>query len=348
MGGEPIPVAVLGASGYTGAELVRLLARHPRLRLAALTAERHAGKPLGAVFPHLAPLPLPTLTRLEEFDPDAVEAVFCCLPHGMVQKVVASLPRRLVIVDLSADFRLRDPALYARVYGKAHEAPELQREAVYGLTEWFRDEIRRVRLIANPGCYPTAALLALAPLVKAGLVDADQLLIDAKSGVSGAGREPRLGTLFCEVQEGLHAYGVGRHRHAPEIDQLLGDLAGRPVTVVFTPHLVPMSRGILATLYLRTKDGVDAQDLHVELDRCYAEEPLVRVLPFGELPATRQVRGTALCLIGVERSQHPDWAVVVSVIDNLLKGASGQALQNMNLRFGLPETLGLDALALVP
>ncbi len=348
MSGQDIAVAVLGASGYTGAELVRLLARHPRLRIVALTAQRQAGKELGEVFPHLAGLGLPPLRRLDELDPAALDAVFCCLPHGTTQEVVAALPEHLRIVDLSADFRLRDPALYETVYGQPHRAPDLQKIAAYGLTEHYREAILRTRLVANPGCYTTAAELALVPLLRARLIDADAIIIDAKSGVSGAGRELRLSSLFCEVDEGLHPYAVGTHRHAPEIEQCLADFLERPLRIVFTPHLVPMNRGILATIYLRCTRGADARALHAALAQAYAAEPFVRVLPFGVSPATRQVRGSNLCLLGVHASRVEGTAIVVSALDNLVKGASGQALQNMNLLFGLEETLGLDVPPIFP
>jgi len=345
---EPVPVAILGASGYTGAELVRLLAGHRLVRIVQLTAERHAGRALGEVFPHLASLDLPPLVRMDELDLARVAAVFCCLPHGLTQEVVAALPRRLNVVDLSADFRLKDPAVYEATYGHPHRAPGLQKEAVYGLTEVYREEIRRARLVANPGCYTTCAELPLVPLLRAGLIDPDRIVIDAKSGVSGAGREPRQGSLFCEVAEGFHAYGVATHRHTPEIEQVLAEAAGRPVEVIFTPHLVPMNRGILATIYVDLVGGAKPEDLFAALEGAYRGEPFVRVLPFGKLPTTREVRGTNLCLIGVHHARVSGRAILVSVLDNLVKGASGQALQNFNVQHGLPETEGLPTLALFP
>ncbi len=348
MTAERIEIAVLGASGYTGAELLRLLASHPRLRIGALTAERQAGKEPGEVFPHLASLELPRLVRIEEIDAARFDGIFCCLPHGLTQAVIRELPEGPRIVDLSADFRLRDPALYQRVYGKPHEAPELQKIAVYGLSELYREAIRGTRLVANPGCYTTAAELPLAPLLRSGTIDPGRIVIDAKSGVSGAGREARLGSLFAEVAEGIHAYGVASHRHAPEIDQCLTDFAGRPVTVSFTPHLMPMNRGILATIYVDLAAGAEAPDLHAELARSYADEPFVELLPFGAIPATRHVRGTNICRIGVHPDRVPGRAILVSALDNLVKGASGQAVQNMNIMLGLPETEGLEAVALFP
>jgi N-acetyl-gamma-glutamyl-phosphate reductase len=341
-------IGILGASGYTGAELIRLLLRHPMAEIAVLTADRQAGKPVGAVFPHLAGAGLPDLVAIDAVDWGALELVFCALPHGTTQEVVAGLPRHLKIVDLSADFRLADVATYAEWYGHAHRAPELQKEAVYGLTEIAREAVRDARLVANPGCYPTAAQLPLVPLLRAGLIDPDDIIVDAKSGVSGAGRAAREESLFCEVAEGIHAYGVARHRHAPEIEQGLSAAAGRKILVTFTPHLVPMNRGILATIYVRLAPGATPGDLRHVLERAYRDEPFVRVLPGGGLPATRHVRGTNLCLIGLCADRAPKRAILVAAIDNLVKGASGQAIQNMNLMLGLPETSALECRALFP
>jgi N-acetyl-gamma-glutamyl-phosphate reductase len=252
------------------------------------------------------------------------------------------------VIDLSADFRLRDPALYEATYGQPHRAIERQRDAVYGLTELARAGIRSTDLVANPGCYPTAAQLPLRPLLEADLIELDPIVIDAKSGVSGAGRAAKETSLFAEVSEGLHAYGVSSHRHAPEIEQGLEDAAGRPVAVAFTPHLVPMNRGILATIYVHLAHGVGVEDVQAELEKRYGDEPFVRVLPPKSLPATRHVRGTNLCLIAVHPGRVEGRAIVLSVIDNLVKGASGQAVQNMNLMLGLSETTGLEQPPLFP
>ena len=343
-----LKVGILGASGYTGAELVRLLVRHPNAEIACLTADRHAGKPLGEVFPHLARLDLPDLVKIEDADWGAVDAVFCGLPHGATQEVIAGLPEHLKVCDLSADFRLRDIATYAEWYGHAHRAPALQKEAVYGLTEVYRDDIARARLVANPGCYATAAELPLMPLIAAGLVETDGIVIDAKSGVSGAGRGEKQAMLHAEVSEGIHAYGIARHRHAPEIEQELGVAAGRPVAVSFTPHLMPMNRGILATIYVRLAGGASAEDLRIALAARYDPEPFVHVLPQGRAPSTHDVRGSNHCLIGVFADRVDGRAIVISAIDNLVKGASGQAVQNMNVMCGLPETAGLEQEALFP
>ena len=343
-----VRVAIVGASGYTGAELVRLLVRHPGAEIGVLTADRKAGEPFATVFPHLAGAALPDLVALDRVDWDAVDVVFCGLPHGTTQEVVAALPSRLKVIDLSADFRLADEDTYARWYGHAHRAPALQKDAVYGLSELARDAIAGARLVACPGCYPTAALLPLVPLIEAGGIVPEDIIIDAKSGVSGAGRGLTESTLFAEVGEGIHAYGVASHRHTPEIEQGLARAAGRPVTVGFTPHLVPMNRGILATIYVKLADGATADGLRAMLAERYRGEPFVRVVPEGAQPATRHVRGSNHCLIGVFADRLAGRAIIVSVLDNLVKGASGQAVQNMNLICGFAETDGLEQEPLFP
>jgi N-acetyl-gamma-glutamyl-phosphate reductase len=345
-------IGVLGASGYTGAELLRLLIRHPRVEIALLTADRRAGKPMAEVFPQFAPYPLPTLSALEGTDWTKLklDLAFCALPHGTTQKVIADLLVRAPhtkVVDLSADFRLADPAAYARWYGHEHFAPQLQKEAVYGLTEMYRPQIEAARLVANPGCYTTCAQLALIPLLKAKVIDADEIVIDAKSGMTGAGRAAREEMLFAEVSEGFHAYGVGHHRHMSELDQEFSLAAGRDVVVSFTPHLVPMNRGILSTIYVR---GAKAkpEDLHALLAKAYADEAFVHVLPFRTLPQTRHVRGSNMTFIGVAADRIAGRAIIVSALDNLTKGASGQAVQNMNVMLGFSETMGIDQVALFP
>ena len=343
-----IRIAILGASGYTGAELLRLLARHPHVEIRAMTADRSAGKTIDSVFPHLGGLDLPRLTTVEQVAWDDVDLVFCALPHGTTQKVIAALPERLKVVDLSADFRLSDLAQYAQWYGHEHQAPELQKQAVYGLTELKRAAVGQARLVANPGCYPTSAQLPLVPLIESNLIVADDIIVDAKSGVSGAGRGAKEANLYAEVTEGVHAYSVGSHRHAPEIEQALSEAAGKPITVNFTPHLMPMSRGILSSIYVRLKDGKSADDLRSTLAKRYQGEPFVRVLGEGGSPATRHVRGTNHCLLSVFADRMKGRAIVLSVIDNLVKGASGQAIQNMNVMYGLPETTALEAEALFP
>lgn len=343
-----IKVGILGASGYTGAELLRLLSRHGGTEITLLTADRHAGMPLASVFPHLGAIDAPDLIKIGDADWDKTDVVFCGLPHGTTQDVISKLPKRLKVVDLSADFRLEDPADYAKWYGHEHLALDLQKEAVYGLTELKRDAVKKTRLCAVPGCYPTSSLLPLVPLVEAGQVDADDLIIDCKSGATGAGRSLREDMLFTEVSEGIHAYGIAHHRHTSEMEQEISTAAGRPVKVNFTPHLMPMNRGILSTIYVRLLDGNTADDLRATLERRYAEEPFVRVVPKGVAPATRHVRGSNHCLIGVFADRVLGRAIIVSVIDNLVKGASGQAVQNMNAMHDLPETTGLAQQPLFP
>jgi N-acetyl-gamma-glutamyl-phosphate reductase len=343
-----VRIAILGASGYSGADLVRLLALHPAARIVALTGERQAGKSMGEVFPHLGGLDLPVLTKIADVDWSNVDIVFCALPHGTTQEVVKTIPTYVRIIDISADFRLTDAASYAQWYGHEHQATALQAEAVYGLTEHKRDAIRGARLIANPGCYPTSAQLPLVPLLRAGLIDPDEIIIDAKSGVSGAGRDAKQDSLFTEVSEGVHAYGVAKHRHAPEIEQELSAAAGRSLTIVFTPHLMPMTRGILSTIYVKMTPGNTAADLRRVLETAYADEPFVRVTAEGTGPSTRHVKGSNMALIGVFADRVPGRAILVSVIDNLVKGASGQAIQNMNVMLQIPETTGLSQIAMFP
>ncbi|PWR03143.1 N-acetyl-gamma-glutamyl-phosphate reductase [Meridianimarinicoccus roseus] len=334
----PHKIAILGASGYTGAELVRLLATHPTMEIVALSADRKAGQDMGSVFPHLRHLDLPALVKIDEIDFSAVDLVFCALPHATTQSVINSLPRDLKVVDLSADFRLRDPAAYQKWYGQPHVATELQAEAVYGLTEFYRDEIRAARLVACTGCNAATGQFALRPLIAAGLVDLDDIIIDLKTGVSGAGRSPKENLLHAELSEGTHAYGVGGvHRHLGEFDQEFSALAGRKVEVQFTPHLLPANRGILATVYVKG----DPAAIHAELTSAYEAEPFVQVLPFGTHPSTRHVRGGNFVHLGVVGDRRPDRAIVIAALDNLTKGSSGQALQNANLMLGEEETTGL-------
>ena len=351
---DRIRIGVLGASGYTGGDLVRLLARHPLAEIVFLTAERQAGRDIAAVFPHLLGLKLPVMVNVEEIDwPNAgVDIVFCCLPHGTTQTIVKTILTAnpaIRVIDLSADFRLDDPAVYAEWYGHEHYAPEIQPLAVYGLPEFHRERVATSRLVANPGCYPTAALLALVPLVAAGMVDTTDIIIDAKSGVSGAGRGLKENLLFCEVGEGIHPYSVGSHRHAPEIEQEIAKAAaGAETHVNFTPHLMPMNRGELCTCYVRLAGGATVQDLRATLVQRYEGEPFVNLVPQGQAPATRSVRGSNYCQLGLFPDRIPGRAIVVSVIDNLVKGSSGEAIQNMNLMTGLPETTGIDQIALFP
>jgi N-acetyl-gamma-glutamyl-phosphate reductase len=346
-------IGVLGASGYTGAELGRLLLRHPGAEIALLTADRRAGQEMRDVFPQFAPFALPKLVSIESIDWAAtvLDLIFCALPHGTTQKVIMDVLGKapaIKVVDLSADFRLADLDAYARWYGHAHQAAELQREAVYGLVEVHRDRIKQARLVANPGCYTTCAQLALIPLIAAKAIDPDEIVIDAKSGMTGAGRAAKEEMLFSEVSEGIHAYGVGGHRHMAELDQEFTLAAGREVVVTFTPHLVPMNRGILSTIYVRGQGKLRPEDLHAMLLKHYVNEPFVHVLPFGTMPQTRHVRGSNMTFIGVTRDRIAGRAIIGSALDNLVKGASGQAVQNMNLMLGFPEAVGLEQVALFP
>ena len=331
-------VAILGASGYTGAELVRIIATHPELRIAALSADRKAGLAMGEVFGHLRHLDLPRLVTLEEVDFGAVELVFCALPHGVSQSIVRDLPGEVKVVDLGADFRLRDVAAYERWYGAPHVAPELQAEAVYGLTEFYREAIAAARLVAGTGCNAAAVQFALRPLIGAGLIDLDNIICDLKNGISGAGRALKENMLFAERSEDVVGYSQGgRHRHLGEFDQEFSAIAGREVRIIFTPHLVPVNRGILASCHARG----DARAIHEALVARYAAEPFVIVLPYGELPAMSHVQGSNFVHLGVSGDRVAGRALVVSALDNLNKGSSGQAVQNANLMLGLEETAGL-------
>jgi len=345
---QKIQAVVLGASGYTGAELVRLLSQHGQVKISALTADRNAGRRFGELYPHLAHLDLPEMVKAEDADLTKADIIFCCLPHGTTQDVISALPKGPRVIDLSADFRLADTGQYETWYGQPHRALELQRQAVYGLTELARPLIKDANLVANPGCYPTAALLPLIPLVDSGVILPDEIIIDAKSGVSGAGRAAKETSLFAEVSDGLQAYAVAAHRHAPEIEQGLSKAAGHPLTVTFTPHLVPMNRGIFSTAYVRFAGEAGIDDLRSALAERYADESFVRVLASGQTPSTRHVRGSNFCHIAIFEDRVPGRAIVLSVIDNLVKGASGQAVQNMNLMFRLEETMGLNTQPLCP
>jgi len=331
-------VAILGASGYTGAELVRLLASHPGFRIAALTAERKAGQALGAVFPHLRTLDLPPLCRIDEVDFSSVDLVFCALPHGLSQDIVKELPHSVRIVDLGADFRLRDPAAYEKWYGRAHSAVEVQGEAVYGLTEFYRDEIKSARLVAGTGCNAATVQYALRPLIEEGLIDLDRIICDLKCGVTGAGRALKEHMLFAERATDVMGYALGgTHRHLGEFDQEFSAIAGRAVRIMFTPHLVPTNRGILASCYV---EG-DAGAIHAALATRYADEPFLTVLPFGAAPGTGHIQGSNQCHIGVAADRVAGRAVIIAALDNLTKGSSGQAIQNANLMMGHDETAGL-------
>ena len=338
-------IAIRGASGYTGAELIRLIAGHSSMKITALGANSKAGQSMAEVFPHLRHLDLPALVTIEEIDFSQIDLCFCALPHKTSQEVIAALPKDLKIVDLSADFRLRDPEDYAQWYGNKHAAVDVQKEAVYGLTEFYRAEIAAARLVAGTGCNAATGQFALRPLIAAGVIDLDDIILDLKCAVSGAGRSLKENLLHAELSEGYHAYALGStHRHLGEFDQEFSAIAGRPVQVQFTPHLVPANRGILATCYVKG----DAQVIHETMQKAYADEPFIEVLPFGEAPSTRHIRGSNFCHIGVVADRQTGRATVVAALDNLTKGSSGQALQNANLMLGLPETEGLMMAPLFP
>jgi N-acetyl-gamma-glutamyl-phosphate reductase len=331
-------IAILGASGYTGAELIRLIATHPEIEIAALGANAKAGQSMASVFPHLRHLDLPDLVKADDIDFSQIDLCFCALPHKTSQEVIRELPKDLRIVDLSADFRLRDPAAYEKWYGNPHAAVEMQKEAVYGLTEFYRDDIANARLVAGTGCNAATGQFALRPLISAGVIDLDNIIMDLKCAVSGAGRSLKENLLHAELSEGYHAYSAGgTHRHLGEFDQEFSLLAGRPVQVQFTPHLIPANRGILATVYVHG----NAQQIHETLSAAYAAEPFLQVLPFGELSSTRHIRGSNFCHLGVVADRIENRAIVVAALDNLTKGSSGQALQNANVMLGIEETTGL-------
>ncbi|MGD1882827.1 MAG: N-acetyl-gamma-glutamyl-phosphate reductase [Paracoccaceae bacterium] len=338
-------IAILGASGYTGAELIRIIAGHNMLEIKALGAFSKAGKPLSAVFPHLRHLDLPDMVAFDQIDWSGIDLCFCALPHKTSQEVIRDLPQNLRIVDLSADFRLRDPEAYAKWYGNPHSAVEIQKEAVYGLTEFYRDEIAGGRLIAGTGCNAATGQFALRPLIAAGAVDLDDIILDLKAAVSGAGRALKENLLHAELSEGYHGYALGgTHRHLGEFDQEFSKVAGREIHIQFAPHLIPANRGILGTAYIKG----DAAEVHGVLDSAYAREPFIIVLPMGEAPSTRHIRGSNFCHIGVVADRIPGRVMVFAALDNLTKGSSGQAVQNANLMLGIPETEGLMMPPLFP
>jgi N-acetyl-gamma-glutamyl-phosphate reductase len=344
-----LKVAVVGASGYTGVELLRILSGHPEVAVTCVTSERSAGKAVGEIFPSVRDRYTQVLEKLEPMRVcEKADFIFTALPHQAAMLVVpAFLEMGKKVVDLSADYRFHDPALYEAWY-QPHMNPDVLARAVYGLPELHRQAIAGSDLVGNPGCYPTSIILGLAPLLKKGFLDLATIIADSKSAVSGAGRGAKVDTLFCEVNEGFKAYGIASHRHTPEIEQELSLLAGEQVTISFTPHLVPMDRGILSTIYASlTRDLSMDQVLSLYRD-FYCNEGFVRVLPEGVYPSTLHVRGSNFCDIGVMIDKRTGRIIVVSAIDNLVKGASGQAVQNMNILNGFPENLGLDALPLFP
>ncbi|MGB6231394.1 MAG: N-acetyl-gamma-glutamyl-phosphate reductase [Litorimonas sp.] len=339
---------IYGASGYTGSEAVRLLLQHPHMRITGLSAHSRADEDYGSVFPSFAGRDLPRTQRIEDIDLADVDVVFSCLPHSTGQTAIANALESVeTVIDVSADFRLSRPELFERVYGQLHTQPDFLAERVYGLSEYARDDLPGSRLVACPGCFPTSALLALLPGAAADMFDGSAPIIDSKTGVTGAGRKASLGLHFSEVSDGAHPYGIGQHRHAPEMEQELARV-GYDTKVSFTPHLIPMNRGMISTCYVGLRDGVTVQDLRLHYEQRYMSDPFVTVLPDGSVPQTRHVRGTNQALVSLHADRVSGRAIIVSVIDNLVKGSSGQAVQNYNLTQGWDETLGLGATALFP
>jgi len=344
-----IRIGIVGASGYTGVELARLLCSCPDVKLTVATSRQYKGKKLAEVYPNLAGLVdiVCEDLRTEELA-ERADLFFTAVPHQTAMAIVpALLQAGKKVVDLSADFRLHDAAVYEKWYQK-HTAQEYLTEAVYGLPELYREQIKKARLVANPGCYPTSVILGLTPLLQAGVIDPDTIIVDSKSGASGAGRVAQTGTLFCEVAEGFKAYKIAAHRHTPEMEQEISKLCKKPVTISFTPHLLPMSRGILSTIYAKLSRSVTDAEVYGLFQGFYANEPFVRLCQAGAFPATQYVRGGNFCDIGFKTDSRTGRIIILSAIDNLVKGAAGQAVQNMNLMCNLPETKGLLAVPLFP
>ncbi|EMG36375.1 N-acetyl-gamma-glutamyl-phosphate reductase [Desulfocurvibacter africanus PCS] len=343
---------LVGVTGYTGMELTRLLAVHEGIELVRATSRSEAGKPLSAIYPFLQGTKLAGLTITQPDIADLREncdIVFLAVPHATAMDMAGQLlDAGARVVDLSADFRLRDPAVYQTWYKHEHSRTDILPQAVYGLVELYREEVRKARLVANPGCYPTSSILALYPALAEGLVETDDIVIDAKSGTTGAGRKASVGSLFCEVSDTFRAYNLGKHRHTPEIEQEVSRIVGQDILLSFNTHLLPINRGILSTIYTRLKKGVDPAAVRAAYEKHYAGEAWVRLLPDGSLPETRFVRGTMFCDIGLVTDPRTGRLIILSAIDNLCRGASGQALANANLMLGLPENMGLNLAPMVP
>lgn len=351
MKNEKKKVTVVGGSGYTGVELLRLLLLHPKVEVIRVTSRQYEGKPIHQVFPSLGKTGLTfVVPNPKEIKKDS-DIVFTAVPHQMAMEIIPEIIKesRIKLIDLSADFRFRDRKTYEAWYGVSHQAPHLLEEAVYGLPELHGKEIKKARLIGNPGCYPTSVILGIAPVLREKIIKIDEIIADSKSGVSGAGRTLNLGNLFCEIGESLQAYKVGgRHRHIPEMEQELSLLAEKSIRITFTPHLVPISRGILSTIYTRPIKKISLPDLRILYHTFYQKAPFVRLCEEGEWPTTLQVRGSNYCQIGWSLDARTGQLIVLSAIDNLIKGASGQAIQNMNILFDWDQTVGLTQLPLYP
>lgn len=339
---------VLGGSGYTGVEAVRLIQAHPKLNLVAVTGHSQAGRQYSDIYPQFGDADL-LVQKWDDVDWSDVDVVFACLPHGASQETIAQIYDKVeTVVDLSADFRLKDPELYAKTYDRPHSFSNLLETAVYGLTEYARAELKGAKLIACPGCYPTCSLLSLLPAIDADMIEVESLIIDAKSGITGAGRKEKMSLIYSELTDGAHAYSVGFHRHAPEIDQMLSHVSGEDVKVTFTPHLLPMNRGMITTTYATLKPGVTVDEVRAAYKDRYVDEPFVQVMLKGSVPQTRHVKGSNMCRIAICEDRVEGRVVIIAVIDNLVKGSSGQAMQNYNVSQGWHETLGLEQVALFP
>jgi len=346
-------IGLVGITGYTGMELARLLASHPHMELTMACSRTESGKRLGDFYPFLEKLPGSDV-MISVYNPDRAkelcDVVFLAVPHGKAMDMLAELHERgIKVVDLSADFRIHDASVYEAWYNVEHTQKQLLPEAVYGLPELYADRTASADIVANPGCYPTSSILGIYPALSRGLISPDDIVIDSKSGTTGSGRKPKVGSLFCEVYDTFKAYGLGTHRHTPEIEQEFSLIAGKPVTLSFNPHLVPMNRGILSTIYTKLKDPkTTIEEVHKAYEEAYAGARWVRVLPIGRLPETRFVRGSMFCDLGLVVDPRTGRLIIVSAIDNICRGASGQALANANLMCGLPIEEGLDAAPLLP
>ncbi|PPR77989.1 MAG: N-acetyl-gamma-glutamyl-phosphate reductase [Alphaproteobacteria bacterium MarineAlpha2_Bin1] len=351
-----IKIGILGASGYTGSELVRLAILHPFIEIVFLSSERYVGRSIDEIFPHFKGIKLPKLSLIDSlFDQDLnLDVVFCCLPHSTSQIIVKKIfeelkfKQKIRVIDLSADFRISNTQSYEKIYGKKHTATVLQQKAVYGLTEIYRNKIKKSELIACPGCYPTAILLPLIPLLEDNLIDPNNIIIDAKSGVTGAGRTLSESNLFSEISESMKPYGLPLHRHQPEIEQELSNQIGNEVSITFVPHLIPINRGIIASIYLNCSDLSSSKTIRDKLFNKFKNDEFIEVCNEGFFPSTADVRGSNKCMISVFNKNDDNKIIIFSVIDNLVKGASGQAIQNMNLIFNIPESSGLNNISLFP
>jgi N-acetyl-gamma-glutamyl-phosphate reductase len=341
---EKIRTAILGATGYTGIELVRLLSTHPKFFLHALISRQHQGVQLGTLYSHLSGLSLPELSAFEDTDFSKIDLVFCALPHGISQTLIPFLPEHVRIVDLSSDFRLESAFDFQKWYGTPPKTRDLQDIAVFGISELYKEKIRKTRLVACAGCYVTSALIPLVPLLVQDVIKKESIVIDSKSGASGAGKKLKTSSLFCEVTNGTRAYNVCNHRHMAELDQELKKAAGEAVEYRFVPHIVPQSRGILSTIYVTG----EAERILDAWNVSYADKPFIRILPLNTIPQTHDVLGSNTIHMGVVKDRNPDKSIIVSTIDNLIKGASGQAIQNANIMFDLDETTGLPLVAMFP